>query len=223
MSILTRLQKFNIIALSVVLVVVLSGMIFAALETYRSWQFDDQRTVGNFRFRNEPSAMGERIVADDHIVMLLADGSPHAEFHTDVRLVDGRNGSAVRLSDDPHQPIYGGTVVGQPKRSNTSSGYGYVALAKTGAEGDKPQFDLTFVRFSDMKVFKLASKIRTFDVAMELDGKSFSAIIEGSDDKLRFVIINSEFGGIVKELDLDSTTARKPAAAADAAPKVKFR
>lgn len=221
MSILTRLQKFNIIALSVVLVVVLSGMIFAALETYRSWRFDDQRTVGNFR--NEPSATGERIVADDHIVMLLANGSPHAEFQTDVRLVDGRNGSAIRLSDDPNQPIYGGTIVGQPKRSNTSSGYGYVALAKTGAEGDKPQFDLTFVRFSDMKVFKLASKIRTFDVAMELDGKSFSAIIEGSDDKLRFVIINSEFGRIVKELDLDSTTARQPAAASDAASKAKFR
>lgn len=221
MAVLSRLRKFNVVALSIVLVLTLLGMAAAAVGLYRNSWSDD---VGYPEIRtSDAPVVGERIAVGDHVVMMFANGALHGKFRTDVRFIDGRSGLTTHLVANPDQQIYGGKVIGLPSGSEDFPKYGYTALAKTGEQNGRPLFDLLFIRFSDMKTIKLASQVLTFDVAMELDGKSFSAIVWGADDKARFVIVDGEAGKIVMERDLGLREKPLDAPNDDAAPRTQYR
>lgn len=204
MRIFTPLRKFNTIAFAILSVLAIAFLIVGFVQFVRQMHEYNNHYSDNQSVRPSDGPLSaERIDAGDRIMTLYGKGDMNDQCLRDLHFIDSRDGSSVRFGDNPDQEFCNGQVVGVPRTKEMHKGYGYVALAKLGERDGKPLVDVLFIRFSDMKIFKIASSIRMFDGAHELDGKTFSAIIWDASDRGRFVIFDNSVGRITVTKDLD--------------------
>ena len=174
--------------------------------------------------------VGEQMDAGDRILTLYSKGELNGDCQRDLFFIDSRDGSTVRFGNDPNQVYCNGQMVGRPGTDAPKS-YGYFALAMVNGrsanspDADEPLlFDAWFIRFSDMKQFRIAESARAVDGPNELDGNQFSAIVWDKNDHPRFVIFDSAAGRITvsKELDLEVRHESEDSAKLVPAPRNKF-
>ena len=222
MRFFSALRVFNTVAFAVFSVL---GIAFLGLNLHGAYmeKFGTDSDQAEARRAARSSIKDEPIDAGGRKIQVLSQGKENDEFVTDLRFVDSRDGSVVRLTSNPATEIYGGRVVGLPATDGLDSGYGYFALAKTSEQDGQPKFDALFVRFADMKIFKISGPLLAFDLT-ELDGHSFSAILWDEHDRGRFILFDSVAGMIVasKDLDMQGHRLSNLSEDANAAPKNKF-
>lgn len=220
MQVLRELQKFNTVALSVLLVF---AFIAAAFIAVRTWQSESAGVSGpnNNQARTGNEIAGQRIRAGNKLLTLYNRTRAADDFSTDLRFVNSQTGEIASLGQGPEQQMYGGSVMGPVDRDRIDSGYGYFVLAKTGERQGEPLFDVLFLRFSDMRIFTIASNALAADET-ELDAGSFSAVLWDSKGSAKFILFDVQQGEIVVSKELNMQGTRKTSSKSVAAPLNRF-
>ena len=228
MRILRWLRGFNTISfavLSVVLIVMLGFWAFQMAQlVFQLGPYAYEISASRSDRSNSGGVTGQQFNAGTRKLAAYSRGGPDDEFVRDLRIVDMRDGSQVRLSTGD-QKVFHHDGVGTPGGSSNHD-YGYLALIQAGFKGDEPLFDVVFVRYDDMKRHDVAKGVLAMDGPNELDGKSFSLVLWDKSDRGQFVIFDSVEGRVTvtKDLDLSGrpTGTDLDAASAAGAPRNKF-
>ena len=192
------LRRYNQIALAVLLTALIVVLAYVA---YQWWNAD--RLYDDY---HSPASGETGITGDEHqtsegtITAYSSEVPDDFEAVRDVRYVAMTDGEVVAVSDNPDARIYGERAIGD---------LGRIALVNTGTRGERPVFDIVFVRFPNLNRFVIARSIVALDTVQQLDDNSFSAIVWDTLDKARFIIVDSETGEIrtTRSLDFSNSTA----------------
>jgi hypothetical protein len=215
------LLKVNAILLAAAVLIWTVFLVRLGLDTYYQYKDAQRYTDQESGVGPKSSIGGEVIDADGRQIALYKQGETNGDFATDLRFLDVRTGQSTRFAADPKIPFYNGKVIGIPHRENIDSGYGYLALGKTGDRNGTARFDVYFIRFSDMKSIILVRDVQAFD-PFEIDAKSFSAIYWDADDKGRFVLFDSAAGKVTIARDLEMQGKPVPKSDPNQAPQAKY-
>jgi hypothetical protein len=210
MRFLRFLRAFNTVALAVFSTLGLVILMMIATRLTEEWRSGaEQRSEVHGNVESEGTTSGQLIDAGTRKLTLYGAGDQNPQFRRNLQFVDASDGSITRLSDDPNQEFHNGAVVGVPRDDDFNRGYGYLTLAEVDEPLGKPAFEALFLRFSDMKRFKIAAGISALDGPQELDGRRFSFVVWNSSDAARFVLFDSETGKITVSQPLELVAERR--------------